>query len=164
MQLCEPADLALHIEDDKLIVFADDISAIDQGSTIIEITNRMKETANTILHYMAMNKLIPNIEKTKMLVIRPVRHRTGTEKVVSLHLGTQNDKIYNVRNTLKLSTKNDIISEESKLKILGVMLSQDLKWDEHIRCITSDMAIRLNIIRRLKYQIPEHGRGSAKEG
>ena len=144
------ADLALHIQDDKVIVFADDISAIDQGSSIIEITNRMKETANTILHYMAINKLIPNIEKTKMLVIHPVRHRTGTEQVVSLQLGTQNDKTSNGRNTFKPSTKNDIISEESKIKILGVMISQDPKWEEHIRYITSDMAIRLNIIRRLK--------------
>ena len=103
----------------------------DQLSEDIEIKYKV------IAEYMAKNKLILNSDKTHLLVMTSSkRHRTHQDFGIYLNTGT------------------DIIQPRFEERLLGANLSNDLRWNNHIRdtkaSLINTLTSRINALRRRK--------------
>ena len=91
---------------------------------------------------MSSNKLLANESKTSFILFG--RRPPGDE--------------------LKIKVGNEIITEKSTLKFLGVTFSHDLKWDVHINQLKSILLSRLYLIRHLTTIIPRSCMKTIAEG
>ena len=83
---------------------------------------------------MATNKLKANDNKTALLIIR----RTKSNESETFQIG------------------NEIVKENTTEKLLGVTVTNDLKWDEHIKKLVAKLKFRLFNLRRLSKQLPNN--------
>ena len=84
----------------------------------------MNEDLRSLEKWFRINKLKLNKAKTELIIINP-----------------QNKA--NLYNNVHIKVKNTIVQQAEHIKILGVTLTKNLKWDKHIN----------SIIRNCKYQL-----------
>ena len=109
----------------SVVCYADDstLSLHDKDSLVLKslVDEKYKEVAE----YMAINKLKLNTSKTHLIILRTkeAHRRDGSSGV-------------------ELNTGNEIIKPSECEKLLGVIVSKDLKWEQHIR-LHKNSAIRV---------------------
>ena len=81
---------------------------------------------------MAVNRLKANDDKTAILVMR--RNQSETQE------------------TFKIG--NFMVKEVKQEKLLGVTVSNNLKWEEHIKKLVAKLRFRLFSLKRLSRQLP----------
>ena len=120
-----------------LFGFADDTTSVVSNNDIDEACKLAEEDAKMLLTFMASNYLVANKEKTKLLTFVPGR-----------------DEDYRPQE-IKIGESN--IIETSNEKVLGLYVSNDLRWDEHIQQTKSSLRYRTCLLRRLAHSLPrEH--------
>ena len=95
--------------------------------------DKCEEKVQELLTYMAVNKLSANDDKTKVLVIKH---------------GRVNEKL-----TFKIGEA--VIEESTDEKLLGVWVSNELNWSEHIEKLEDELSFRLYTLRKLEQSIPK---------
>ena len=114
--------------------FADDNCATVTGDSTSEISNKLESDAHGILKFMASNKLLANDSKTTLMIfgkrrnLEPVKIRVGHAEIM----------------------------EQETQKILGITISNDLKWNTHVQILKSKLLQRLYLIRHLRSLLPQH--------
>ena len=98
---------------------------------------KCEEEAEKILEYMAINRLKANDDKTAILIIR--RNHSDAK---------------NAKRTIKIG--KEVITEKNKEKLLGVNVSNDLLWDQHVKELVRKLKFRLFKLRRLKEKLPNY--------
>ena len=91
-----------------------------------------------VAEWLNMNKLTLNLEKTKLMVI-------GSEKK------------YNAISLSVLVGEKEA-KEVNKLEYLGVTLTSNFKWSEHIEKISGKINKRLGLLKRTKHLLPRNAR------
>ena len=112
------------------VVFADDTNVFIQGKNIDTMCKTMNAELEKLLHWLNINKLSLNVNKTHYMVFHKSRH-----KVSMCH---------------KLSINNVEINYVDKTKFLGVIIDSKLSWKEHIKHITSKLAKSIGIISKAR--------------
>ena len=113
--------------------YADDTSCTNSDECLEKLREKCEKSVNSLLTYMAANKLSANDDKTHILVIR--KDKKHPEK-------------------LSFKAGNSTIVEKSSEKLLGMTVSNDLKWSEHLSKLEGYLRQRLYTLRRIEQQIP----------
>ena len=99
-----------------LSIFADDSTFTMSNTDTEQLTVDIKNKYKVIAEYMGKNKLILNSDKTHLLVLTSARNHR-------LH-GNFN---------ITLDTGNEIIEPRSEERLLGGIISSNLKWNSHVQ-------------------------------
>lgn len=102
----------------KLVSYADDTALIFEGSDWDEVKNKVSSEMKIIKHWLDQNLLSLNITKTKFI-----------------NFSIQRSPNHNI-SEINIQNTDYIIHNTRKIKYLGVILDENLKWQEHILYIT----------------------------
>lgn len=100
----------------KIISYADDTVIIFEGSEWKEVTNKVSSDMKVLKNWLDINLLSLNVAKTKFICFSSYKNPNITE--------------INIQNT------NYVINNTKKIKYLGIIVDENLKWQEHILYIT----------------------------
>ena len=110
-----------------------------------DCVNRMNSTLQSIESWAADSNLLLNETKTKQMLVT-------TRQMSRMHdLGDY---------TPPLSLKNKIVDRVDRFRLLGTLLSQDLKWTEHVNNVTSSCFGVLGVLRKIKNMTPQETKKS----
>jgi hypothetical protein len=101
---------------------------------ISHLVRSLELEATRVLDYMSRNKLVANAKKTGFLLIRGKGHKKWPK--TSVIVGSES------------------VVESECQKILGVQVSNNLKWNEHLRSVVNDLRYRIFTMKRLTYNLP----------
>ena len=113
--------------------YADDTSCTDSDKNINAIKPKCEESVRGLLDYMAVNRLSANHDKTHILVVRCGKNEP--EKL-----------------TFQVGEKQ--IVERAHEKLLGMWVSNDLKWAHHLSVLERKLNHRLFTLRRIEQVVP----------
>ena len=117
-------------------MFIDDLSSVSSADSEEELNTCIKKEFQRIEDYLVSLKMKINVDKTQLMYISP----TTTQKIAKISLNGA-----------------DILHQEH-LKILGINLSSDLKFDHHLRTGSNNMIKSINskmsLLRAVKPYIP----------
>ena len=121
---------------ESVVCYADDSTLSLSHKNPIVLKEMIDQKYQIISQYMANNRLKLNSSKTHLMVLNTSeKHR---------RYGHQN---------IKLDTGNEIIHPSECEKLLGVHVSQNLKWDQHIRLhrnsVAQALTTRLNALQKV---------------
>ena len=122
--------------------FADDYSATVVDSTFQGMLEKLEHDAKKILSFMASNRLFVNESKTTFIIFS----RKERDLPIAIKVGNSN------------------IVEVTKLKLLGVIFTPDLKWKEHINTLTEKLRHHIFLLRHLSRLIPHTALKIVAEG
>lgn len=108
------------------ILFADDTNFFIEGKNINSLIDTMNTEMDKVIIWMRANKLSLNIDKTKYMIFK-------TQK-----------KLLNI--TTDLVINNSIITKVPTIKFLGIILDENLKWNDHIKMIKNKISKSNGII------------------
>jgi hypothetical protein len=118
----------------QVVGFADDTTVAFSSKNISQLLETLEHEASRVLDYMSRNKLVANASKTGFLLIRGKGHKKWP--LTSVNIGSET-----------------VVESECE-KILGVQVSNNLKWDDHMRSVVNDLRYRIFTMRRLTYNLP----------
>ena len=128
-------DLPLHISNPQIYcdMFADDGTIHVQDKSIMAINTQLQESLNEISDWCNNNAMILNPLKTECMVIC-----TRQKRQLSPLL-------------LNLSMADTTIKQVSKHRLLGVIIDQNLTWQDHISHIGKTISKNMYMLSKLKY-------------
>jgi len=113
-----------------ITAYADDTFATIEANTLTELKEKIESEGEKVLKFFASNGMVANPSKTGLLVFRPSIRAEDTP--------------------LKCRLSDQEIAESSEERILGVVVSNDLKWTSHVRKVKSECNYYLSVLRRLQ--------------
>ena len=113
--------------------YADDTSCTDNDKDLDAIQPKCEESVKGLLEYMAVNRLAANHDKTHILVVRCGKNEA--------------DKL-----TFQVGEKT--IEERAHEKLLGIWVSNDLKWSKHLSDLANKLNHRIFTLRRIEQVVP----------
>jgi hypothetical protein len=117
-------------------MYADDTTVYDVGSSKLIIQNNLQMALNILESWCEKNGMVLNPTKTKVLLITTSQKRSRCQDSLSL-------KYNNI--ALEVTTGD---------KVLGIVVNQNLKWDEHFVYIKKKIATNLWLLSRIKSYMP----------
>jgi hypothetical protein len=121
----------------KLILYADDIVLINNHATKEDVTNKINEDMTKLKSHIAALKLQINAEKTKLMIFQSSRANRDMSKDIKL-------------------MENVIIERVECFKYLGILLDENLKFDDHVGCVQNKVAQACGVLWKCKYDLPRH--------
>ena len=129
------ADIEQWAEGAKLCGYADDTSCTVVDTNLDDLKRKCEENVNNLLTFMAVNKLAANDDKTHILV-----SKCGE---------SLRDLSFNIGNAVKP------IEESTSEKLLGIWVSNDLKWNTHLEKLKKKLLVSLFTLRQVEQSIPK---------
>ena len=120
----------------KCHIFADDTTIYTSGPSPAEAQQSLITDLSKVHKWYCQNKLTMNIEKSGVMAIGSER-KIGNEQ---LHV-TVNDRP---------------LRQEKVVKLLGVQVDANLKWDAHIKEIVNKLSPKIGLLSRLRYMLPSN--------
>ena len=127
------SDIELYCPNAELLGYADDTSCTIAVKQKDQLKEECERNVNSLLKYMAINKLACNDDKTHILVIN---HGQGEEEKMSFQIG------------------DCLIKESTSEKLLGAWINNDLSWSTHIKKLEDELNYRLYKLRRIEQSLP----------
>ena len=115
----------------KNIVYADDTTIIVRGKTISEAIQKANVILECYYNYFTVNKLTINESKTKYMIFSKKRKAE-------------------LKNESTLMMNNVILEQVTSIKFLGVIVSDNLNWNEHKQYIQQKIQKSLGILYRCR--------------
>ena len=131
-------DLPEIVKHCKVSIYADDTILYCFSSSTVILEDSLNADLTVVAEWLNMNKLTLNLEKTKLMVI-------GSEK-----------KCNAISLSVRVGEKE--VKEVNKLEYLGVTLTSNFKWSEHIEKISGKINKRLGLLKRTKHLLPRNAR------
>ena len=117
--------------DAEVCGYADDTSCTNSDKNINILVKKCEKSIQGLLTYMAVNRLSANDDKTHILVISGGRSKPKTLK-------------------LKFKIGQEDIEETEDEKLLGMWVSNDLKWCKHISKLEHELEHRLSTLKTVE--------------
>ena len=127
------SDMELYCPEAQLCGYADDTTVTVEDKSLVNVKKKFESAVEKLLVYMAINKLSCNDDKTHVLVMKHGQ----------------------VEETLVFDIGRAKIKESKDEKLLGVWVSNDLKWSHHIEKLESNLRSRLYSLRKMEQVIPK---------
>ena len=131
-------DLPLNIPNGDIDMYADDSTITTSAKTVNQINGNLNEVMDKVSNWCNKNKMIPNTNKTKCMLIASWQKR--------LHL-PQNEDLCVLLNGIPLE---NITSKP----LLGVTINHNLSWEDHINSTVSKINKNIALLRRIKRYLP----------
>ena len=131
-------DLPLNIPNGDIDMYADDSTITTSAKTVNQINGNLNEVMDKMSNWCNKNKMIPNTNKTKCMLIASWQKR--------LHL-PQNEDLCVLLNGIPLE---NITSKP----LLGVTINHNLSWEDHINSTVSKINKNIALLRRIKRYLP----------
>ena len=117
--------------------FADDSSFIISSQSPDDLKAKLESNYNAIANYMLGNKLALNSEKTQFMVIASRnQHRRNNDNL-----------------DFQLDTGSELVNASGRARILGLNVSNDLSWNEHIlknsKSLVKSLSFKINGLRKI---------------
>ena len=120
----------------SMVCYADDSTVSLSHSSHRVLKEEIEEYHQRAVRYMSANRLKLNSSKTQIMLLKP-NMRGGQREIMEL----------------ELDTGNEIIKSTDCSKLLGIYVSQNLKWDQHLKhhknSMTKILTTRLNALNRI---------------
>ena len=97
-----------------------------------------EEDAVNIIAFLNANYLVANPNKTKVLLFRPNESSSNAD----------------FDNPFSIQIENSLIEESMSEKLLGIHISNNLRWDHHINEVKSSVNQRIAVLKHVSYHIP----------
>ena len=113
--------------------YADDTKSSVTGKSIEEVKVKLETDAIEVLKFMASNGLKANSDKTTLMIIN-----------------------YKSEENVEIQIDNSKVTQEKSAKLLGIMIEDNLKWNNQIRGkggVIPALNTRLYLIKRMKNKI-----------
>ncbi|EDO26716.1 predicted protein, partial [Nematostella vectensis] len=120
-------------------LYADDTVIYCYGSSSKQLSDNLNQDLLAVAKWMDDHKLTLNLEKTKCMLLGSNRKLESKIK-------------------LSVSISNYNVSNVSNFKYLGVFISSDLTWSEHVEYLSGKINQRLGLLRRIKHLLPFRAR------
>ena len=127
-------DLPQHISNPnvELDLFADDSSLHTAADNIESINESLQVSLTEVEDWCKINKMILHPDKSKCMII------------------TTHQKRQLYQHELKLKIDNKNIEQVKKHKLLGIIIDQNLTWDDHINQLCKQLSQNLFLLYKLK--------------
>ena len=122
------ADMELYCPEAQICGYTDDTTVSVTAKSLDSVKEKCELAVNNLLTYMVINKLSCNNDKTHILVLKHGQ----------------------VDRTLTFDIGEAKIKESKEEKLLGVWVSNDLKWTHHIEKLESNLRSRLYSLRKME--------------
>ena len=120
------------------IMFADNINLICTHQNINDLFSAVYSELECINQLFKANKLSLNIKKTEYILFHKKSAKTEISGISDLKIGSKN------------------IEETSSIKFIGVMLDEDISWNNHIKTVESKLAKNNGLLNHASYFLNEH--------
>ena len=132
-------DLPAVIRHSEVALYADDavLNCYDSNPAGLECV--LNADLYSIAIWLNDNKLTLNVDKTKTMLI-------GSDSKLRKF------------NSLSVSVLDNQLDSVRSFKYLGVVLSSNFTWTEHVEHVTSKVNQRLGLLRRIKHLLPYNAR------
>ena len=107
------------------ILFADDTTLFYSSKNLQELSDVVNNELSKIMEWLNANRLSLNIDKTNLMIFRP---KGKKESCPTIHINGSS------------------IQGVDDAKFLGVIIDNKLSWNEHIKCISRQIAKGTGII------------------
>ena len=129
-------DLPLHLSASNIVdMYADDTTITTTGKCLDDVKGNVDTLVNEAESWCKGNCMALNMEKTKGMLITTRQKRRRLSK----------DEI---------TTFSQRISLTDKHKVLGVIVDQDLTWNEHVQYVARRVSSYVALLRRIKQFLP----------
>jgi len=125
-------DIQYAVSNAKVKLFADDTNLFLHGKSLNELENTANNTLNQLTHWMAVNKLSINIDKTCYSIFGPKNKITKE---------------------IKLLVNNIRIKNVNYSKYLGVIIDNKLTWQYHIDYVYNKLLKFTSIFYKIRDQV-----------
>ena len=120
-------------------LYADDTVIYCYGTSSKELSDKLNNDLLGVAKWLHDHKLTLNLDKTKCMLIGSNRKR---ESKVDLSVSILDHSVSNVRS----------------FKYLGIHISSDFTWTDHIEHLTGKINQRLGLLKRIKHLLPFRAR------
>ena len=127
-------DLPYFLKQTKVVMYADDSTMFCAASTCNKLTDVLCKEFQTVSDWAEDNKLVLNITKTTCMVVG-TRIRIARDSCLNLSMG------------------GIPIEQVRKIKLLGIIIDDQLSWSDHIDSIAVKMGQGLAKTRRCSYHV-----------
>ena len=107
------------------------------GKTIREIETKLNTYARQIATWCSENKMAVNVEKTKSLLTRTHQKRSKLKR-------NQQDQ------TIEVKMNEQQLRQIDQQKLLGVVIDQDLIWNDQVNSVCNIVSHNLALFRKIK--------------
>ncbi len=118
----------------ELLLFADDTNVFCSDKNLQHLTLKINTELQKLSIWFASNKLSLNISKTNYMIIKPYQRRIEFEHRIELC--------------------GHPIKRVSRVKFLGVLLSDSLSWEDHITSVRGKVARGVGVIGSVRHILP----------
>ena len=129
------SDIELWCQGSAICGYADDTSVTVVNENLETLKEECEKSVNDLFTFMAINKLAVNDDKTKVMAMKYGRAEQDTK--LSFQFGRA------------------VIKESDSEKLLGMTISKNLDWTEHISSLESKLRFRLFSLRRMEQVVPK---------
>ena len=132
-------DLPLVVKNSQVTLYADDTVLYCFSKEPRMLEEALNEDLLEVAKWLNRNKLTLNLSKTKSMIIG------GSRKIIGIP-------------SLSLHIFESYTDSVSSFKYLGIMLSSDFTWADHVEYISAKINKNLSLLRRIKYYLPLQAR------
>ena len=116
-------------------LYADDTVIYCYGSSSQELTEKLNQDLLAVAKWLNEHKLTLNLDKTKCMLI-------GSNKKLQRKIA------------LTVSIFDHCINNVTCFKYLGILISSDFSWTNHVEYMAGKVNQRLGLLRRIKHLLP----------
>ena len=128
------------------VLFADDTNIFVSGKTKADAYNNANTVLNEVYRYMFSNLLHINMGKSVYMHFRPSLN-------FSERLTCARVREYGIEHVIRIGSQK--LKKVDKVKFLGVMIDEDLKWEPHVQHLIQKLNSALIMIKRIIKFIPK---------
>ena len=118
----------------KSILYADDILLYLTAKTMVDLESEINTDLESLSHWLSNNLLTLNNDKTKFMIFS---NKKQTQSHPNVTITVQRKKI----------------EREGSIQYLGITLSEDFSWHEHIDNLIKKVNQRIGVLRRIKHRL-----------
>lgn len=127
-------DLCSNFPQTNFILFADDTNIFFPTINPMQDADKINNELSNISSWFNLNKLVINHAKSSYIIFGP--------KILT----------NNIPN-LEIKINNQILQKSSSIKFLGILIKENLKWNDHIITISLKINKMIGILRKIKFKI-----------
>jgi hypothetical protein len=124
-------DITCNVYPSTVNLYADDTLLYCTGSDVNEASQKLQLSLNEVSNWYNGNRLALNASKSSCMVIGS-KYQTRTD------------------NNLNVMLNNEKIEQVNKVKYLGVMIDNNLTWNEHISVLCKNLSYKISQLSRVK--------------
>jgi hypothetical protein len=132
-------DIANSVSSFHVKLFADDFNLFVVSDNILSLFDVANNELNNLAHWICVNKLYVNYDKTNYMIFVPRTRNCHTSNII-----INRNLLFN----------GHIIKQVHCVKCLGVNIDDELNWSEHINFLVGKVSSMIGIMYRNKRYLP----------